>query len=236
MVLILAASPKIPPPSASNERFSMRIRMCQSHSSIPKQCERKVKFSDRIGATSPPDVLQLDGMSIELRTSLWNVLLRTIFSSLRQADSLEVCQNSAEFFFKVPVDTLPAYEDDAQAWFRAKFYGDETEWWQVYNLLEFLARFCNHTAFPWIGQDEFIEEVNQALEREMSGYRFIGETLSPITNAEELNSIRQAIVAAGSQGFAGVQRHFTEATRLLSRRPNPDYRNSIKESISAVES
>ena len=36
--------------------------------------------------------------------------------------------------------------------------------------------------------------------------------------------------------FAGVNAHLGRAMELLSDRTNPDYRNSIKESISAVES
>ncbi|KAB0477571.1 hypothetical protein, partial [Pseudomonas vancouverensis] len=36
--------------------------------------------------------------------------------------------------------------------------------------------------------------------------------------------------------YSGVQLHLNQALKLMSDRQNPDYRNSIKESISAVES
>jgi len=36
--------------------------------------------------------------------------------------------------------------------------------------------------------------------------------------------------------YSGVQQHLNQSLKLMSDRPNPDYRNSIKESISAVES
>ena len=36
---------------------------------------RRSKFSERIGALPVPSVLQTDGISDELRTSLWNLLL-----------------------------------------------------------------------------------------------------------------------------------------------------------------
>ena len=36
--------------------------------------------------------------------------------------------------------------------------------------------------------------------------------------------------------FAGVDAHLQQALDLYAKRKNPDYRNSIKESISAVES
>jgi hypothetical protein len=31
-----------------------------------------MKFTDRIGVTKPPEVLQVDSMNSELRNSLWN--------------------------------------------------------------------------------------------------------------------------------------------------------------------
>src|SRR5690606_9918422 len=42
-------------------------------------------------------------------------------------------------------------------------------------------------------------------------------------------------IAASSDEFAPVSQHLEAATRLYSDRRAPDYRNSIKESISAVE-
>ncbi len=70
----------------------------------------------------------------------------------------------------------------------------------------------------------------------MSGYRFVSGYLTPITNKEEVDSITSSIQAARDSGLLGTQKHLETAISLLSKKPNPDYRNSIKESISAIES
>ena len=54
-----------------------------------------------------------------------------------------------------------------------------------------------------------------------------------ITSSEEINEIEKAIEE--STPYYGVKQHLKTAITLLSDRENPDYRNSIKESISAVE-
>ena len=76
--------------------------------------------------------------------------------------------------------------------------------------------------------------MNGIFQREGSPYRFVGQVLSPITDPAEL----QAISEAQQQGerFSGAREHIASALENLGRRPEPDYRNAIKEAISAVES
>ena len=62
-------------------------------------------------------------------------------------------------------------------------------------------------------------------------YRFIGDIISPITDKEEIAVINEAI----HDEIYIVREHISKANMLLSDRKNPDYENSIKESISAVE-
>ena len=64
-----------------------------------------------------------------------------------------------------------------------------------------------------------------------AGYRIVGRMVVPITNQEELQSIEQAQTTE----YESVNKHILKATQLFSRRPTPDFENSIKESISAVE-
>jgi hypothetical protein len=72
--------------------------------------------------------------------------------------------------------------------------------------------------------------VNVQLERENSAYRFVGVEIVEITDQTEITSIEDALA-----GPRGVRIHFERALALLSDRRAPDFRNSIKESISAVE-
>ena len=72
------------------------------------------------------------------------------------------------------------------------------------------------------------------MEKELSAYRFIGDSIGEITNEAEISAIEA--VLADSSPFAGINGHLQNALEKFTDRKNPDYRNSIKESISAVES
>lgn len=53
----------------------------------------------------------------------------------------------------------------------------------------------------------------------------------PITNKYELGALKKAMKTK----YESVNQHIAKAVSLYSKRKNPDYENSIKESISAVE-
>ena len=57
--------------------------------------------------------------------------------------------------------------------------------------------------------------------------------LAKITNEQEIGSIEEAV--SHSNKYEAVSTHLKRALELYSDRKEPDYRNSIKESISAVE-
>ena len=80
--------------------------------------------------------------------------------------------------------------------------------------------------------DRFVDSCNFALEREVSAYRFVDGVIARITEQQEVEEIEDAL--ARSRG--PVQIHLRRALELLASRDQPDYRNSIKESISSVES
>lgn len=73
--------------------------------------------------------------------------------------------------------------------------------------------------------------LNAILEEEKSGYRFFKDQFINIVNEKELESIDRAY----SSPYVSVNTHIKKALSLYSDRKNPDYENSIKESISAVE-
>jgi hypothetical protein len=68
----------------------------------------------------------------------------------------------------------------------------------------------------------------------MASYRFVSEKIVQITSEEEIASIEKALALPG--GLKPVTAHLHQALTLLADRKTPDYRNSIKESISAIES
>lgn len=66
----------------------------------------------------------------------------------------------------------------------------------------------------------------------MSAYRLINTEITPIVDDIEIETIETAINHNNTQH---ISLHIASALNLMSDRYNPDYRNSIKESISAVE-
>jgi AbiJ N-terminal domain 4 len=131
-------------------------------------------------------------------------------------------------FFKYPIDTLAVNSSDKvmkeifSNFIRSWFF--KAKWFEVYDLLEFIANF---------NIKNLIEASNIFLEREVSAYRFVGSQLTKITSEEEIKEIED--VLNNDDKFLNVKRHITKALEHMSDRKNPDYRNSIKESISAVE-
>jgi hypothetical protein len=72
------------------------------------------------------------------------------------------------------------------------------------------------------------------LDEEKAGFRLVAGRFIEITDPREVAAI-DAAVAASKDRFIPVRTHLDAAVRLYSDRHAPDYRNSIKESISAVE-
>ena len=90
---------------------------------------------------------------------------------------------------------------------------------------------ANNDTFGTAHSLKFVELCNFVLERESSAYRFVDHRIAQITGEEEIAQIEQAINGV----LKPVSQHMERALTLLSDRKSPDYRNSIKESISAVE-
>jgi hypothetical protein len=196
-------------------------------------------FSQRMGYLPASKVIQSESIDTDLRNTLWNIVSECYWSRFRpghgQFDNIAY-SNFAEFsvsiyafFFKKTVDTLPTYWDDLRKELR-HFILTGT-WHRVYSLLEFIAEHC-----PDIdnGNSRFIAYSNKALEQENSAYRFVAGKVTEITSPQEIEEIEQAI--EGSYAYAGVTTHLKTSLGFLTDKQNPDYRNSIKESISAVES
>lgn len=192
----------------------------------------KKGFSDRIGVTKMREVLQTDGISIELRNTIWNYLSVRL---LEQESGLDkVTENLCFGFFKLPIDELPYHTLDLKIWLKRKYF--ELEWHDVYNLLEYLLPNISNFTEGYLTESDFIEVLNQLFEKENSGFRFIDGILSQITNEQEKESIEESISKAETKELYGTAKHLKTAVEYLSKKPKADYRNSIKESISAIES
>lgn len=73
--------------------------------------------------------------------------------------------------------------------------------------------------------------ANDYFEQEYVGYRFVGRIIVSISDQNEVDEIVETLDCK----YEVVRNHISKANILLADRDNPDYENSIKESISAVE-
>lgn len=189
-------------------------------------------FSQRKGLKPVSEIIQTDSMNNDLRNSLWNALDVALWSSTgflwKQYGEAEIEPLSRALwfnYFKKPLDSRPDRNDKILAELRKCFFG--CEWFEAYDFLEFVIAYYERT------MPRLSEFMNDILERELSAFRFVSGHLTDITNAQELAMLDDAL---RDSKFAGVAAHLQRGLELYADRENPDYRNSIKESISAVES
>lgn len=118
----------------------------------------------------------------------------------------------------------------------ATFYllSDNFEWYKKFDLIEFSIRMLkiHHQEDKRYQNiiDAFITLINRAFEHLNYAYRVVDDLIVEITDQQEIAAIEEA-----TKKMSAVKSHLSEALKHLSDRPTPDYRNSIKESISAVE-
>lgn len=195
-------------------------------------------FSQRMGLATAVKVAQVEAIDTALLNALWNVLTLNLFAGFHQPEKyypdVLIGSNFQGFaesvfseFHKVPVDTIPYKWPEFKKAIRENYF--KMKWHRVYSFLEFVVN-LNYNSSGQI----LVEEFNRVLERENSAYRFVSGKVTPITSNDEIEEIEQAI--SGSDQYAGVRTHLQTSLGMLTDRQNPDYRNSIKESISAVES
>jgi hypothetical protein len=193
-----------------------------------------MKFSERLNIQPAKSKIQSDSIDDALRNSLWSVIHETVFQledgeyARTKEKFSSVCFNLWIDFFKYPTDTLwvdhhgEVIQDTFKKYLRKWYF--EASWFEVYDLIDFFGKF---------EIKNYIKNCNYFLERELSAFRFIDNQLVKISSEQEIEAIDQALNIDAK--FKSVIIHLKTSLDHLSDRKSPDYRNSIKESISAVE-
>lgn len=200
-----------------------------------------MRFSQRVGLAPATKLAQRESMDEDLRSSIWSLLTLHYWNMYRapnddfygRSDYVDG-SNLAPLitsmwlnYFKKPVDTIDQFWEHCLKRVRDHFFA--AKWFQVYDFVEFVVAHG-----PPRSKDAFVGACNIFLARENSAYRLVGDLVVEITSEQEIAEVDAAL--AKSDSFGGARTHLTSALALLSNKSSPDYRNSIKESISAVES
>jgi hypothetical protein len=187
-------------------------------------------FSERHGYTKARTVAQLDSMDGPLRMALWNSIWSLL---LRDATSF-MLRGGDEVMLRLWTTTMHRGLDDVPRSFDSivSLFKDlvlNGEWFAVYDFLELSLEATKgdvRTALT----DLFASD----LEMHLAGYRVIDGKVAPITDLVEVAEVAGAL--AVPDRFAAARGHLDTALALFADRETPDYANSVKESISAVES
>lgn len=198
-----------------------------------------MRFSERYGYKPVREIIQKESMDDDLRNLLWSILNDYFWKKVDHGGNLSYSKyaNISSLLnaywvlhFKKPNDTIPISTSETINNIRNYFFS--CAWHEVYSLIEVTIENSPSTFYKY--KNSFIAQINKTLQEENSGYRIINNQVIEITSEQEIQSIEEAL--ENSQLYSGVQQHLNQALKLMSDRQHPDYRNSIKESISAVES
>lgn len=194
-------------------------------------------FSERKGLKPVSEIIQTGGMNQELRNSLWNTLHIVIWSrndfitqSNGSVGMIDTFSTTLWYtFFKKPIDQRPGHGQPGLGHLVLKAIHEhffDCSWNEVYDFLEVVIQITNDA------QLRLSQCLNEVLIRELAGYRFVNGIAVDITDEQEVEMLQEVVA---DSHFSGVSAHIGRALELLADRKKPDYRNSIKESISAVE-
>jgi AbiJ N-terminal domain 4 len=189
-----------------------------------------MRFSERHGHLAPRTVFQTDSIDASTRNRLINLVIQIYLPNMGPMFLTSGGQyfftQLMDGFFKQPIVRTDRYEYASSTLIK---WAQECEWFRLFDLLEYGASTNEAETRKY-----FIGGCNQIFEEEKVGYRFVKHQITPITDKVELSSIEQTLSAPNI--FEGVRTHIHRALELYSERKNPDYRNAIKEAISAIES
>lgn len=212
---------------------------------VPKVALR-CGFSDRSGISPINTEMQLN--SLDERTRIQIVNLSDCLFKIRcqpyDSDMYFVPGFINRFLAEVYLQIVDHGKTYSSRAFFNDFYNQTVLKGEYGDVLTVVEYFCNHLCGKYGVLDDGeectfenpcaiipSEEFNQLFEREYVGYRFVDGLITPITNRIEITTINQA----ATTNSENVNGHFHKAIALLSNREHPDYPNSIKESITAVE-
>lgn len=189
-----------------------------------------MSFSERSGLNPVKKIIQNDSLNSLTRVKLWNAFHSSILYSLKGDRRYKFTFIVWEFFLD---RKRSDFKDESYVIYVIDNLFSKGEWWKVFDFIEFVCSMKNDN-LNVLFKTCFISDCNSVLESNLSTYRISGKKIIPISNDIELNSIEESL--NNDDKYQNASTHLTSALKFLSNRNKPDYRNSIKESISAVES
>lgn len=189
-------------------------------------------FSERYGYIKVSDVIIRERITPEIQNAICSC-----FDKLYDIYNLEgyrQIQESLDKYIWTKFLNKRLFHFDDKDFDPADYIEDpNVQWYKKLDLIEFSIKYMleedeiNHISVT----QRFSEILNAEFERLNFAYRIVNYEIVDITSEQEIQAIETAI----NKSPRNVQIHLNSALEKYAQRPIGDYRNSIKESISAVE-
>ena len=189
-----------------------------------------VLFSERYNIT-PKKAFQIEELNEETRNQIFSQVHHcyTHYRTVEPEFSLKFKNLYVDFFKKPSNDSIMRPSWRTQQFDFIKEYVQESEWYYVFNLIEYIFNIEDDDGDV---KDCLKFRLNKLFLEERVAYKIVNWEITQITDDIEVESIEEAM----DKSPEVVKKHLEKSLRFLSDKTNPDYKNSVKESISAVES
>lgn len=184
-------------------------------------------FSDRNGINKISRVIQKTDLDERTRNGIVNIFDKVIDGIHSERDVSLLYEHIYFNIFNVTRDEKPYYNYEC----REQIVDYIKNEWTYDEIFSFLESFCKYYCDSF-NDDSIYEVFNYFFEKECVGYRFIDTIITDIIDDIEIKELEEAL----DSKYSSCKKCITKAINLLYDRSNPDYSNSVKESISAIES
>ena len=196
-----------------------------------------MRFSERYGYEKPSDVIIRERITPEILNAIYNSYIELV-GVIDKYSYRDLERYIQRYYLELPMDNIPKlsfltedlHDHNYKHCIILPFLkNSEKEWYQKIDIVEMTMGYLNENHPE--KANVFINEINTEFIRLNFGYRIVDNYVIKTTSEKEIESIENAVKSSGNN----VRMHIESALKSLSKRPIGDYRNSIKESISAVE-
>lgn len=197
-------------------------------------------FSQRHNYTKASDVMFREKITPEIQNAICSCYdkLPALFSDAGAYDCEKLYIDMERYLWTYFLNNREGnFQDDYRYHIVATRFleDDNNPWYRKLDLVEttikYLYSLDQKNMWRFCVSDAFVEQLNAEFERLNFAYRVVGQEIVEITSREELRAVESAM----HDSHSTIQTHLNKALELYAQRPKGNFRNSIKESISAVE-